>query len=297
MERLLVCRAPGCGGRCLGALALLLLVVASLDCPHFLPVSLRTPGTISRSARLWPLFCERCRRLPSSLPEVTDPPEPFLPHRSPRPSCSRLPFPPSLLPATDSPSAPKALLPARLPDLNKLPFSFVLHRPIEFSTPAQLRTSLDFPPALSVFPVPRAHHPTQPAPPFFACETRPGFISPPTTPRKPDLIAKHPSTIKHGVGRAIDSPSRRRRLRALSERQDQMRLRERPIAVQELCKGYARMLSALGVHEPRRPWCITGTRPAAGSRVSTQRADCLQHIGRPSGASSFKRVTPRLNDD
>ena len=57
------------------------------------------------------------------------------------------------------------------------------------------------------------------------------------------------------------------------------------------------MLPALRVNESRRPWSITGTRPAAGSRVSTQRADCLQHIGRPSGASSFKRVTPRLNDD
>jgi hypothetical protein len=57
------------------------------------------------------------------------------------------------------------------------------------------------------------------------------------------------------------------------------------------------MLPALRVHESRRPWSITGTRPAAGSRVSTQRADCFQHIGRPSGASSFKRVTPRLNDD
>ena len=61
-----------------------------------------------------------------------------------------------------------------------------------------------------------------------------------------------PTATRQNVFRrcALYRPQGRRRLRALPQRQDQMRLRNWPRSLQELRKGHARVLSTLGEHGP-----------------------------------------------
>lgn len=73
------------------------------------------------------------------------------------------------------------------------------------------------------------------------------------------------------IGGAVDSPARRWRVCALSQRQDQMRLRKRQSSVQELRQGNARVLLTVRVHEPRRPSCHAGPSHPAVARVSPRR--------------------------
>lgn len=92
------------------------------------------------------------------------------------------------------------------------------------------------------------------------------FSSPPTPSRR---FPRRPLT-RHVVGSgALDSPEGRRRLCALPQGQDQVRLRKRSRAVQKLRKGHARVLSALGEHgpSPRPESCASlEQRPPPSSR-------------------------------
>ncbi|KAL2142895.1 hypothetical protein VTI28DRAFT_603 [Corynascus sepedonium] len=127
--------------------------------PHFLP---RPQGPRHHQPirpTVASFFCERCRRLPSSLPEVRSPPEPFLPHRFPSFLSSRsffFPFP--LPPAPDRvilhTQASVLLFHLLYITLNFRDSFFDLCC-IESSAPAQLRYLIHLPPASSVVPVPR----------------------------------------------------------------------------------------------------------------------------------------------
>lgn len=77
----------------------------------------------------------------------------------------------------------------------------------------------------------------------------------------------HAPDRPHVVGRgSLNRPQGRRRLCALPQGQDQVRLRKWPRALQELRKGHARVLSALGEHgSPSRPEPCSPRKHAAPS--------------------------------
>lgn len=85
-------------------------------------------------------------------------------------------------------------------------------------------------------------------------------------------------------------------MRAVSQRQDKMCLRERQSSLQELRQRHARMLSTIGVHEPWRPSSTTSAGSAEIARVSSQReAHCRGQHRRAAQSVRVIRVPPRLS--
>jgi hypothetical protein len=196
-----------------------------LDCPHFSPVFLRTPAPSADPPDCGLFFASAAA---ASLPRflrLPSPPELFLPHHSPVPSsASSLPFLPSAIVFASTANFGSC---ARFPPHHLIGrFLCAASASSCFFTSAQLRNLNSIPcPALrSCFGAPRW-------PPQLFWGGRVLFSA--------RLLLNPANGIGHGVDRAIDGPPRRRRLRPLSQGQDQMRLRERPSAVQELRKGHA----------------------------------------------------------
>ncbi|PNY23103.1 hypothetical protein TCAP_06949, partial [Tolypocladium capitatum] len=120
----------------------------------------------------------------------------------------------------------------------------------------------------------------QPARPALPCSPVPDIEPEAIAPSSVPVVCPRRLSPPHVVGcGALDRPQGRRRLCALPQGQDQVRVRKRARAVQELCKGHARVLSALGEHgpsprpEPSPPRCRA---PPSARQPPGPRRRCLR---------------------